>query len=153
MCTVALIRLSGLQRPAGDNCGLTDCCGRKWLDEVWPAYRTHSHWLFELTGSSAPTDPLAFAILDVEWNERPGTGGAIRFSMESWTRCHRLQQWIYLDSYTASPGEFARAILLLAGAPPNQNWACVPTSVQPWAAQVQVCKKRAANCSKKGGEV
>ena len=48
---------------------------------------------------------------------------------------------------------FARRVCRLSILlPPNQNWACLPTSVQPWAAQVQVCKKCAADCSKKLAE-
>ena len=72
---------------AGDKCGCSDCCGRKWLREVRPGYWIRIHRLFGLI--RFPTeDPSGFAILNVEWNERLGTRGAIRFSMESWAAQH-----------------------------------------------------------------
>lgn len=71
-----------------------------------------------------------------------GHGGAIRFSMESWTVSvpHRVDILLYSFARRVCPS------ILLASAP-DQNWACVPTSVQPWAPQVQVCKKCAGDCS------
>ena len=61
--------LSWVELPAGDKSGLPDYKSRKWLHEVWPGYWIRMVWIKR----GFPADRLAFAILDVEWNERPGT--------------------------------------------------------------------------------